>query len=369
MSFFIEQLHKKYLHYLANLVLAKTFEPIVLRGGKNKPTTTSALHESIREFQQHEKSASQPGWKIVWEEWNSKALGRQQWPASVTVDTEADLLHLLQKEKEVIGFKTVLADLLQWQPALQPWLAQQPLRVLKRAADWAGIRTVVDYLLAHEVHAYYLRNLPVPVHTKFIEQNKTDILGILQQLQPERFLKEEKDFETLIGVKVKPMVFTLRWLDAALAQQCGYPDEVAGITVTGLRNSQWPVSEIWLVENATNLYMLPDAPGAVAIWSHGAAVALLGEITLFQNTNLYYWGDMDEEGFKMLHDCRQMYPHTQSRYMDTGTLEKYKTEVVAHPAAYKNMLLPLLTAEEAAAYEQLAKIQGRLEQERVLYEG
>ena len=38
---FIAQLEKQYIPYLKNKVLGGSFQPIVLRGGKNKPETTT----------------------------------------------------------------------------------------------------------------------------------------------------------------------------------------------------------------------------------------------------------------------------------------------------------------------------------------
>jgi hypothetical protein len=352
---YTDQLQKKYSAYLRRIVLGLPFETIVLRGGKNKPDTTAALHKAIQEFQQHEKNTTQPGWQIEWESWNSKALGRQQWPATITVPAEADLLHLL-KQVQV---------LLNWKPAIQQWLAEKTGLVLSLQPAWPGIMSVTDFLLAHNVSGYYLRNLPVPVHTKFIEANKATILSLLRHLQPEKFDNAERDFEKSIGVQLRPMIFSLRWLDAALGRAHHYPAEVAGITAEVLRQAAWPMTEIWLVENETALYMLPARAQALALCSHGYALAQLANIPLFQKTPLFYWGDMDEDGFALLHQCRLLYPHTQSRFMDAATLDAHLPELHTQPAVYKRLSFPTLTPEEQAAYERLLTVNGRVEQERV----
>jgi hypothetical protein len=68
---------------------------------------------------------------------------------------------------------------------------------------------------------------------------------------------------------------------------------------------QWDIRRVILVENETNLYLLPAMPFTLAVFSSGKALHLLGEIGLFGALALYYWGDLDEEGFIMLN-----YDHT-----------------------------------------------------------
>lgn len=43
---YIGYLERQYIPYLKNIILDVPFQPIVLRGGKNKPDTTGALHEA-----------------------------------------------------------------------------------------------------------------------------------------------------------------------------------------------------------------------------------------------------------------------------------------------------------------------------------
>lgn len=41
---YINQLNKRYVEYLKNLVRGASFVSIILRGGKNKPSSTLELH-------------------------------------------------------------------------------------------------------------------------------------------------------------------------------------------------------------------------------------------------------------------------------------------------------------------------------------
>ena len=176
---YLEQLEKKYPGYLKSIVSKEMIFPIVLRGGKEKPTNTVALSEGIAYFISNEKSGDKKGWTITWK--NIKFITRNQnWPSQILIESEEDLLHLLKKEKEVKLFKQILQQILEWNPSIQDWLVANCIKILALEQSWKGICDVVDYFLQNDVSNYYLRSLPVPVHTKFIEDHKDPILPILK---------------------------------------------------------------------------------------------------------------------------------------------------------------------------------------------
>lgn len=362
---YIEQLHKKYSYVLKNIVLNKPFEPIVLRGGKNKPTNTRDLFASIELFQQYEKKEPLHGWQIEWQEWPSKRLGKQLWPALISVDSLDDFLFLVNKKEEVQQFIKTLTILKSWKPALTEWLSDKPELVLLHQPSWPEIMQVTDYLLEHDCSSYYLRNIPVPVHTKFLEKNATILLAILTKLAPDKFDAAKGSLEKVIGVKAKPVLFPLRWLDEQLALQYSDGMDVLAATVENLQIRSWQLNEIWLVENETTLYMLPQRTEALAIWSRGKAIELLAGIPWFNNATIYYWGDMDEDGFSILQQCRKLYPHVKSIFMDADCLQYHFQELDKQPAKYKEPSYNLLTPEEMAALEILFEKNGRIEQEKI----
>ncbi|MFT4019719.1 MAG: DUF3322 domain-containing protein [Agriterribacter sp.] len=111
---YYQQLIKYYKGYLRDIISGKPFSVVMLRGEKNKPTTTVDLHKAIALFQKNEKTAQRKGWTIAWEDWSSKKLGKQKWVSTIIVDTEEDYLDLLQKEEEAAAFKSQLQILLDW---------------------------------------------------------------------------------------------------------------------------------------------------------------------------------------------------------------------------------------------------------------
>ncbi len=361
-----KQLLRFYSNYLRSLVAGSVFEPIILRGEKHKPDNTVDLHAAIKMFQRYEKSINGYGWQIEWQSWSSKKLGQQQWPARILVDTEDDYIALLGKQEEVAAFKDRLHSLLQWQPAIHPILEKHPLYLLQYADRWDDIVNVVNILLTKDVSGFYIRSIPVPVHTKFLEDstNKLLITALLKAVAPDRYNAASASLDAMLGLKRKDYIFLLRWLDTDLAKRYMHGMELTGVTADWLRNSTWDINEVWLVENETNLHMLPPRPGAVAIFSRGKATHALKEIPLFHKVQLYYWGDLDEEGYRMLHAMHGFYPNLVSVFMDEATLLQHAAEM-GKQSPYTIQSLSHLTKEETAAFNILRYHDGRLEQEKI----
>lgn len=362
---FILQLEKAYASYLADVALNKPFAPITLWGGKNKPSTTVELHDQTKFFQQSEKTASKPGWTIEWQEWSSKKFGRQQWPNTISVQLETDLLFLLKREKETETFKSTVQMLVQWKAELPRWISQNVKDILPLKEVWPSLTKVIDYLLVNNVQQYYLRSIPVPVHTKFIKENERITVSLLQYLSPEKFSNHVSDIEKLLQLRTKPFLFTARWLDADCAKAFTNNMAVFGITPEDLQNMTWRIDKVICTENETSLYQLPELHNTLALCSNGNTVSSLKNIPMLAVTKLFYWGDMDEMGFLMLHHLRQFYPHAQSVMMDEATIQLHEKEITIQPARYKATEMAGLKSYEHAAYKILAERNGRLEQEQL----
>jgi hypothetical protein len=94
---------------------------------------------------------------------------------------------------------------------------------------------------------------------------------------------------------------------------------------------------------------------------------VLGEIPWLATCAIWYWGDLDAQGFAILSQLRSYWPQTHSFLMDTETLEKYREFVV--PGTSAEEVSPVkLTEAESAVYRQLVEHNRRLEQERIRQE-
>jgi len=362
---YLSQLEKHYKYYLQNLVAGNDFEPIILRGGKNKPANTVELHKQVAIFQKNEKNYGKPGWTIEWEDWSSKKLGNQKWPKQIHVSTEEDLLFLTGRKKHAEDFKLLLANIVAWKPALYSLIQSKPELIHDHSQDWQTIQRVVDFLLRNDTENLYLRSIPVPAHTKFLHNKRGLLLTILKHLQPDKFLPSHIDLEDALRVKRKQFLFPMRLLDAALAKQYMSGIDSFAIAANAIQNNNWEIKKVVLVENETNLYLLPPMQGTLAIFSCGKALHLLKDIELFHTAKSFYWGDLDEEGFKMLNSIKSYYPNLQSLFMDQQTVTLHDNEMHVQPYLYKNGSLEYLSQEEIAAYDLLSARNGRIEQERL----
>lgn len=361
---YLDQLNKKFVSYLGSLITGEQFFPLKLRGGIGKPTDTKQLYRSTEDFLEFEKKEDRPGWRVEWENWISKKLGAQRWPSSVTVEREEDYLYILDKQVEVEYFKQLSKRLLDWQPVIRPWLAVKPQRVLELAMQWEDLKRVVDYVKEHDLSGYYLRSIPVPVHTKFIKQYEGVLLSLLKQIAPDKFPPEANDITQALGVKPKPVLYPVRWLDAELAARYTSGIVTLAISLEDIKKFSPEIAEVWLVENETNLYLLQQRKNALGLMSRGNALHLLSEIPFFNTVRLLYWGDLDEYGFRMLHQFRQLYPALESILMDEETLQYHQASMhTINKAAFKMELC--LTDAELAAFNYLRESKGRIEQEQL----
>ncbi|EJW98535.1 hypothetical protein EVA_13353 [gut metagenome] len=82
-----------------------------------------------------------------------------------------------------------------------------------------------------------------------------------------------------------------------------------------------------------------------------------------QQTPLYYWGDLDAQGFEILSQFRGYFPQTRSLFMDRTTFDRFFENdegSVSHVAVALH-----LTPEEQAGYDLVKEHNWRLEQEKI----
>jgi len=360
---YIDQLLKKYPDFLRRIITGEPFEIISLRGLK-KPEKTETLWFLVPIFQKYEKLEGRAGWTIVWKSWRSKKLSQQRWPLSIKVTTEEDLLSIIGKTRETAEFRSQVQQLVAWNNRIVDWLQNHVPAVLKHKAAWKDICTVIDFFLLEDATPYYIRNIPIPVHTKFIDQHASLILAILKSLDSERFPAEVNDLEKAAGLRKKPHLYSMRWLDISLAEKYTANLNILGLPFTTLQKAKWDIPEIWLVENETNLYLLPERKNALAVFAKGYALHNLKAIPFFKEAQIYYWGDLDEDGYLMLEQFRYFYPHAISVLMDEKTVLFHIEQIKTIRYRYKRPTLNL-HPEELAGYLYLLQKQGRIEQEKL----
>jgi hypothetical protein len=362
-----QQAAQKYNDFLRSQITAVPFFPLEIRFGKARANEDYlALRQWVGQLLAGSKTERGFGYVVTLEARELRRYGRQSLPARITIESEADYLQLIDKAAEFGQWQTAVSQTLAQFPQLRDWLAQYPQRALPHLAVWGDLLTVCAYFVAQPRPNLYLRELPLPVHTKFIEENQAILRQLLDVLLPaDSITAAENQFERRFGLRYDEPQIRLRLLDNELQQELGWPAADVSLTLSDCeRLAGMSGRTVLIVENKMTFLTLPTLKNGVAIWGKGFQVGLLRQLTWLADCAIGYWGDLDAQGFAILSQLRGCWPQTRSFLMDTAVLEKYQEFVVTGTASAP-VVLANLTEEETAVYQQLLTHSWRLEQERI----
>jgi hypothetical protein len=312
---------------------------------------------------QNSKVAKGKGYSV---EWKDKTINgsKQSIPAKIYFETFEDYLYFIGKVEDYRKIKQSYEIIVAAFPELTEWAQANPSLVLLAHDLWINLIKVCQYFRANKPpHAFYLRDLPIEVHSKFIEQNVPLLRKLLDILLPPEWVNhQETDFASRYGVKRVNVYAQIRILDDDLKPLLGY-DEVA-LTLDDAAWLQWMPENVFIVENQICYLTFPKMKNSVAIFGAGFKSAITKHIPWLNKTNMYCWFDLDSAGFEMLDLIRQHYPNAKSFLMDKATFDQHINFSVQNK--YRKKALPLLTEEERVMYVYLQRNDKRLEQERIM---
>jgi hypothetical protein len=207
-------------------------------------------------------------------------------------------------------------------PQVYSWVIDRPMRALAHRDIFGRLLACVRWLADNADRDLYLRQIDVPgVDTKFIERHRA-ILSELVDLAIEPVDREARDFAV----------------------------------------------RVFLVENEVTCLAFPRGARSLLIFGGGYAVSRVAGLQWLRDVPLYYWGDIDSHGFRILDLLRSRLPDVRSLLVDRATLLAHDARWDHEPSPV-NVHLEHLTADEAALYRDLVEdAYGpavRLEQERV----
>lgn len=365
-----DKTERKYISFLQSLVEQRPFEKLVIRGDKSY--TKSSLAEFEREIQLiHSQSKEKKGfgYSLDFQKVKTKHLGVQDLPISIYFDNEKDFLKFLGKENEVDFFKSNVEIILREFPELKDWIIKNSKKVTDNVNEWQNILQVCQYFKQNPKPNFYIRELPVKVHTKFIERNKSIIRELLDVLIYEHVNTEEKEFEKRFYLKYAEPQIRFKVLDSSIAERFLSGIDDVAIPVSQFEKLDLPIKKVLVVENKTTLYTtltLPKMNDTIAIFGSGFSVFNLKNVRWFDNHKLLYWGDIDVQGFEILSQFRTYFPQTQSILMDKHTFEKYFENDKGTTTVVSTKLN--LTNEEKELYDILSTNNWRLEQEKIPFD-
>jgi hypothetical protein len=350
---------RKYSAYLRSLITGETIFPLRIKFGIPSSTDEFAkLRQEVTDL-----VSGNFGYTIEWEEKDTRKWGRQKLPTQVRFDTEQQFVASLGKQVEVAKFKENLTLTSRRLPQLRSWLLSHSKSLVENESVWQSVVAVCEYFLANPKPGLYMRELPIPVHTKFIAENRQVVASMLESILPDAAKSEGETFEERFGLKRCEPLVRFRLLDPELMQRLGMPQDELGLPVGAFRALAIADVRVLITENLMNFVCLPAITKCVAIFGHGNAAELLAQIEWLHKCDAFYWGDIDEHGFHILSRLRSHFPHLKSLLMDIATLNRHKD--LAGEGELAGKAPQNLTREEFDAYQEVARHGWRIEQEKI----
>jgi hypothetical protein len=362
---------KKYHAFLQSTLEDGSFFPLVITGNKKPSRDIAAYQSEISLLTAASKEKKGYGYTLEYQTVKTKSIGNQDLPVNIYFETEKDFLKFLRKEKEVEVFRKNVDKILRIFPELSDWLKKYPKKVIDNAEHWDSLLSVCSYFKANPVPNLYIRELPIKIHTKFIENNKGILSELLNNILPSESINREftaaADFEKRFNLKYPEPLVRFRILDRQISETCFSGITDISIPVSQFERLQIPVDKVVIVENKTNLLTIaltfPEWGKTIVIFGSGYEVQTLKNVSWFKDVELLYWGDLDVQGFEILSQFRCCFPHAQSMLMDRETFDKFFEHDSGTPTKITSKLN--LTDDETQLYELLKKKNWRLEQEKV----
>ncbi|MES2733831.1 MAG: Wadjet anti-phage system protein JetD domain-containing protein [Bacteroidota bacterium] len=358
---------RKYILLLQYLVEERPFSRIIIRGDKSYSKSSLAdFEKEIVLINSQSKEKKGFGYTLEFQKVKTKYLGTQDLPTAIYFDSEKDIVEYLIKEKEVELFRQNCEKVITAFPELKDWVIQNPIRIIQNQNEWESILKVCSYFKNNPQPNLYIRELPINVHTKFIERNQGIIKAILDVIISEFVNNQEKYFEKRFNLKYSDPQVRFKILDKEVSQRLFSGLDDIAIPIRQFEALTLPISKVLIVENKTTLYTtltLPKMKRAIAIFGSGYSVYNLKNVDWFSNLELLYWGDIDVQGFEMLSQFRSYFPKTRSVLMDKLTFNKYFENDFGTTTS---ILMQLnLNENEQQLYDLLKTNNWRLEQEKI----
>ncbi len=300
----------------------------------------------------------------------ARRTGANPIPDRLRIENFADLTAFLGTADQARRHQELIEAAKDIAPQIYSWVVDKPMRALAHQAEFDRLLACARWVADNADRDRYLRQVNAPgVDTKFIERHRGILAELVDLLLDTPGHRVARDFAARYGFRDKPTRARLRVLDRAVSPL------PAGLTDVELRTDElashpFDVDRVFLVENEVSALAFPAVPRSLLIFGGGYAVGRVGGVHWLRDVPLYYWGDIDTHGFRILDLLRARFPHTRSMLMDRATLLAHEAHWDREPAVV-NTHLEHLSADEAALYRDLVEdtfgSAVRLEQERVSY--
>lgn len=373
----------KFLPFLHSIIDEKDFFPLLIPSAKGSVKDSFAERKVEAEnLYKNSKNAKGRGYTVETKTIKTHKQGMQTIIEKIYFETEIDFIRFIGKEKETENFKKHLSIVksrflnLNAEDVQNDWLKKHLRSLIAETEDdyWQNIFLCAIWFLNNPHCNVYLREIPVPVHTKFIEQNTSLIFSVYTALNKNKGtdkVSSNADIYKRWGVRTAEPFIRFRSLDKDIHLKILNEEFTSYEIQTPLSafakinfNS---IEYIFIVENLMVYLTFPAFNKALCIFGSGFAAVNLKECKTLNEKKLYYFGDMDEHGFEILSNVRSIFPNIQSFCMDQKTYETFSIFAVKGENSHSKIEDLNLSEDELHLFKFLRenKTIGRLEQEKI----
>lgn len=353
---------------LRRMVAGEDPFPVAIGFERPKNTGDPSVIVKLKELlRSQSKETLGHGLTVSFESANTRRFGHGELPGEVAFASLDDLTVYVGRKGWADRVMTNAVALMTLLPEAREWAASHIDKLGEGDRErWTGIAEVVAYLRQHPLPGVYPRQLPVPVHTKFVEDNYAIIISVLAQIAPQSLDPVAKDWKTRLGLVDTPALVEGRFLDAAIAPHL--PRHFLASMEDWAHCDLGQPRIVLVIENRTNFLALPPLAGVLAFLGMGYAVTRLARLNVLAQAKVAYWGDIDAHGFEILARLRAAVSQTESVMMDSTTLAAYTASVGDGNTTMMDeaeIVRSRLTAPETEVFNYCASHNKRLEQERL----
>lgn len=338
-------------------------------------TDFASRSASVTALRNESKEVKGYGYSIGYTETSHRQLGAQKLPTRIYFETLDDFTRFTGKKKELEDYRLLAKETTSRRPELQKWVERNPHRLIENKASWDKIMVVCTYFLNYPSPRLYLRQLDIPnVDTKFIENNKSILRDLLDEMLPDSAINRGVNgfsahgFERRYYLLYEEPSIRFRILDKRYAFLGAATD--ISLPAAQFNALNFPCKRVFFTENKTNSLCFPDVDDSIVVFGGGYGISVLKEASWLHDMEIFYWGDIDTHGFSILSQLRGYFPHVHSIMMDAQTLHAFKTQWVEEEEEKRcRAELSNITCDEWQVYSDLRdNIHGdrvRLEQEKI----
>ena len=302
---------------------------------------------------------------ILYKEYNFKTLGVQKLPYSIKIDSLDIFLNLIDKTKEYQCFISNYEKVICKYFKLKDTIFNKPFLTIEYKDDWDKFFLIIEFFLLNKQQNSYIREISLKnIDTKYIEKHKKIIDILISAIKNKNSLESIKDFSFEKKYDLKYILPQVRFriLDTDL-----YIGDLSDVTlnIDEFEKLKINCKKVYIVENKITTLAFPNTKDSIVIFGSGYKVGVLKNTKWLQDKDIFYWGDIDSDGFAILSQIRGYFSHIKSIFMDKETFYKFNNFIVEYQKTNIDKILDNLTKDELQLYKTINT--QRLEQERLPY--